>query len=100
MEENGMRFPGVRSPEENDIRFFDLLIGVRTPACSENHRQTGDARSMSSTVTAVDVVASHHDASEFLRDEIHFVRSFRATEHSECPGTTLIQGSLQSIRRP
>ena len=83
MEENGMRFPGVRSPEENDIRFFDLLIGVRTPACSENHRQTGDARSMSSTVTAVDVVASHHDASEFLRDEIHFVRRFRATEHPE-----------------
>ena len=78
-----MRFPGVRSPEKNHIRFFDLLIGVRTAACSENHRQTGDARSMSGTVAAIDVVASHHDASEFLRNEIHLVRRLRATEHAE-----------------
>ena len=68
-----MRFPSIGSPKEDDIRLLDLLIGVRPSACSENHRQTGDAGGMSGTVAAIDIVAAHHDARELLRHEIHFV---------------------------
>src|SRR5881409_228638 len=100
MEKDGMRFAGVRPPQKNYIRFFDLLVGVRSPAGPENHRQTGDAGGMSSPVAAIDVVASHHDASELLRNEIHFVRRFRATEHAERPASRLSQRAFETTCRP
>ena len=74
MKENRMRFPGVRSPEKNDVRFFDLLVRVCATARTENRRQTGDARGVSSTVATIDVVTADHDTRELLRNEVHFVR--------------------------
>jgi hypothetical protein len=83
MEENRMGFPRVGSPQNDHIRLFDLLIGIRPPACPKYHRQTGDAGRVSGTVAAIDVVAAHHNPRKLLRDEIHFVRRLRATEHAE-----------------
>src|SRR5438105_5021477 len=100
MEENRMSFPGVGSPEENGIRLLDLLVGIRPSARSENHRQTGDAWSVSGTVAAIDVVAAHHDAREFLRHEVHFVCRLRATEHSKRLGRAFIDGGFQTNDRP
>src|SRR5712692_4492164 len=100
MEENRMRLPGVRSPKENHIGFFNLLIGVGAATRTENHRQTGDARGVSGTVAAIDVVAAQHDSGEFLRDEIHFVRGLRTTKEPERLPSALFHNGFQPSRRP
>src|SRR5438105_9529318 len=96
MEENRMCFPGVGSPEKNHVGFFNLLVRVCAPACSENHRQTGDARGVSSTVAAIDVVASDDDARELLRNKVHLVRRLRATEQPERLPSTLPDRHFQT----
>jgi hypothetical protein len=50
---------------------------------------------MSGTVTTIDVVASHDDTHELLRDKIHLVRRLRATEHAKGFGCTFIDCSFQ-----
>src|SRR4029078_10202479 len=55
MEEDRMRLPRVRAPEENTVRLLDLLIGARPAACSEDRRQTDDSRGVSGAGTAVGV---------------------------------------------
>ena len=65
---------------KDDFRLFDLLIGVRAAARTENRRQTDDAWSMSSPVTTIDVVAADHGPSKLLRYEVHLVRCLRTTE--------------------
>lgn len=70
VKENRMRFPGVRSPEQDNVSVFDFAIRTGPPACSEYGRQTGDARGMSSPVAAIDVVRAYHAADEFLRGVI------------------------------
>jgi hypothetical protein len=50
MEEDRVRFARVRSPEDQQIRLFDLFIGRRPAARTEYRRQTDDARSVSSAV--------------------------------------------------
>src|SRR5579883_1604728 len=99
MKENRMRFARIRSPEEDHIRFFDLLVGVRTTACTEYRRQTGDARGMSSTVAAVDIVAADHHAGKLLGDVVHLVRRLRAAEHAERRTTVLFDHRFESPRR-
>ena len=99
MEKYRMRLPGVRAPEKNDVGLFDLLVRVGATTCAENRRQTGDTRSVSSTVTAIDVVASDHQPSEFLRDEIHFVGALGATEKPETLRTVFLNYSHQPLRR-
>src|SRR6266850_7097278 len=100
MEENRMCLPGVGSPEKNHIGFFNLLVGVRAAACSENHRQTGDARGVSSTVATIDIVTSHDDARELLRHKVHLVRRLRATEQPERLRSTLIDRGFQTAHGP
>src|SRR5437868_12414564 len=100
MKENRMCLPGVRSPEKNHIGFFNLLVRVCAPACSENHRQTGDARSVSSAVAAIDVIASHDNARELLRNKVHLVRRLRATEQPERLPSTLINRGFQTAHGP
>jgi hypothetical protein len=56
MEEDRMRVARVRSPQDQEIRFFDLLIGRRSAARTERSRQTDDAGSVSGAVARVDVV--------------------------------------------
>jgi hypothetical protein len=81
VEENGMRFPRVRSPQQNHVRLFNLAIRARPPTSSENRRQTGDAGGVSSPVAAVDIVRPHHAADEFLRGVVDFIDGLRTTEH-------------------
>jgi hypothetical protein len=73
MEENRMGLPGVRSPEKDHIGFFDLLVGVSATPRTENRRQTGDARRVSSTVATIDIVTAHHNTRELLSNEVHFI---------------------------
>ena len=83
MEEDRVRLPGVRSPEDNEIRLFYLAIGTGAATGSKDRRQTDDARSMSSPVAAIDIVAADHRPRELLCHEVHFVGRLRAAEHPE-----------------
>src|ERR1700676_4072452 len=83
MEKNWVRFPCVRSPQQNYIRVFDFAIRTGSAACPEYRRQTGDARRMSSSVAAINVVRAHDAAHEFLRRVVQLVGGLRATEHPE-----------------
>ena len=74
VKEDRMRFARVGSPQQDHIRFFDFLIGVRAASSTEYRRQTGDARGVSSPIAAIDVVAAYHDPGELLCNEVHFIR--------------------------
>ena len=76
MEEDRMCLTRVRTPQNDQVGFFDLLVRARTAARSKNRRQTGDAWSMSGTVAAIDVVAADYGPREFLREKIQFVGRF------------------------
>src|SRR5262249_43573210 len=83
VEENRMGFPGIRSPKQNDVRFFNLAIRTGPAARSENRRQTGDAGGVSSSVTTVDIVSAHDGANELLSDVVQLVDGLGAAEHAE-----------------
>src|SRR5579863_9211041 len=83
VEEDRMRSPCVGTPKQDDVRLFDLAVGAGAPARPENRRQTDDAGGVSSTVTAVDIVAAHRHACELLRQVVHLVRGLRTTEEAE-----------------
>ena len=97
MEENRMCLPGIRSPENNEIRLFYLAIGTRPATCAKDRRQTDDARSMSSPVAAVDIVAADHRASELLCHEVHFIGRLRATEHPEALWAVLLDRAAKAL---
>ena len=99
MEKNRMCLSRVRSPQENDIGLFNFLIGIRATTRTENHRQTGDARSVSGSVATIDVVAAQCHARELLRDKIHFIGAFRTAEDSDCASTMLLHNGPQTVRR-
>ncbi len=99
VKENRMGVAGVRAPEDDDIRLFDLPIGARPSARSEDVRQTGDARSVSRTVAAIDVVASHDDARELLCHEVHFVRRLGTAEQPEGRTLVLFEAARRSLER-
>jgi len=83
VKENGMRFARVRAPQDDQISFFDLLIGTRPATRTEYCRQTGDTRRVSSAIATVDVVAADDQTRELLGHEIRLVGSLRATEQPE-----------------
>src|ERR1019366_6527086 len=91
VEEDRVRLTSVRAPEDHAIGLFNLAIRRSSSSGSEHCRQTGDAWSVSSPITAVDVVAAHDRARELLRNEVHLIRRLGAAEHpkavrSESPG--------------
>ena len=96
VEEDRVRLSRVRPPEQDDVRFLDLPVGVRPPTGPEHRRQTGDTRRVSRAVAAIDVVAAEHHARELLRDEVHLVRALGATEHPERVRAMPIDGLAQS----
>src|ERR1700739_4610169 len=100
MEKNWMRFPGVRTPEQDDISLFSFTIRAGTAARSENRRQTGDAGGVSSAVTTINIVCPHHRADKFLRRIVQLVRGLGAAEHSEIPRIIFCNGSLKSSGNP
>ena len=92
VEENRVRFPRVRAPQQNNVGVLNFAIRACPSACSKYRRQTGDARGVSSPVTAVDIVRTHHAANEFLRRIVQFVSSLGATEHAKVPRIVFLDG--------
>ena len=78
-----MRLPRVGTPQQDDVRLFNLLVRAGAPARPKYRRQTGDAGGVSSTVAAIDVVRADHRPDKLLRHIIQLVGRFRATEHTE-----------------
>ncbi len=83
MEEDGMRFAGIRAPQHDHVGFFDLFVRRRSTADSEHCRQTDDAGSVSSSIARIDVVRADHRPRELLRQVVHLVGCLRATEHAD-----------------
>ena len=83
MEKDGVRFTGIRAPQDDEVGLLDLPIRTCPPAQTEYRRQTDDAGGMSSPVTTVDVVAPHHNPGELLGKEVELIGGLRATEDSK-----------------
>ena len=90
MKKDRVRLARIRSPQQDKVGFRDLLVGARAAARSEDRRQTDDARSMSSSIAAVDVVTADDRASELLRDIVHLVGGLRTAKHSVGAGAVTI----------
>ena len=73
MEIDGVGFAGIGAPQENKISLLHLLIGGGSAPCSEHCRQTDDARSVSSSITGVNIVGSDGGSHEFLGRIVHLV---------------------------
>jgi hypothetical protein len=103
MKEDGVRFPCVRSPQQDDVCFFHLGVGTGAAAGPENRRQTDDARRVSSSIAAVYVVRSDNRANELLCNVVQFVGRLGTTEHSEQPWIPPLddapQGMLDAVER-
>src|SRR5262249_31581284 len=83
MEEDRMPFAGVRSAEGKKIRVLCLAVRGSTTTSSKYVHQTGDTRSVSGSITGIDVVGADHRAHELLRDEVHLVGRAGAGKHAE-----------------
>src|SRR6266849_777314 len=83
MEEDRVRLPGVRAPEEDDVRLLDLAVGAGASPSAEHRRQTDDAGRVSGPVTAIDVVRAEDDARELLRQEVDLVGGPGAAEDAD-----------------
>ena len=83
VEEDRVRFARVGAPHDNQVGVFRLPVRTGAATSPEHCRQTDDARSVSSSVAAVDVVAAHHGPGELLGHVVHLVRGLRAAEHAE-----------------
>jgi hypothetical protein len=81
MEEDRMCGAGVRPPKDDEVRGFDLLIRGCAATRSENSRQTGDRRSVSGSIAAIDVVVVENRSGELLGHEVHLVRCLGTGEH-------------------
>ncbi len=93
-----MSFPRVRAPKKNDVRFFHFTVRAGATSRSEDRRQTGDARGVSSPIATIDIVAADDRANEFLRDVVKLVGCFGAAEHAERTGPVLADFAADSIR--
>lgn len=100
MEEDGMGFAGVGSPEKDHIGFFDLLIAGGSTTGTEHCRQTDDRRSVSGSVTGVDVVGSEHRSTELLGCVVHLIGGLGTTEHGEATMPTIGKRRIESRDRP
>ena len=97
MKEDRVRLPRIGSPQQNDVRLFNLTVRAGAPARPEYRRQTGDAGGVSSTVATVDMVAADHRSHELLRRIIQLVGGFRATEHPERIGSVFRELNLEIL---
>ena len=98
MEEDRVIFPGVRAPQKDDVRLFHLSVGARAPTGTEHRRQTDDARSVSRSVAAVDVVGAEADPHQLLREVVHLVAGLRAAESADGIATVPGLGALEAFR--
>ena len=95
-----MRLTGVRSPEEDKIAMFGFLIRARAAARAKYCRQTDDARSVSRSVAAVDVIVAERDAGQLLRQKVHLVGGLGAAEDSRGVRPVIRQVATEPFRRP
>ena len=95
MKKDRVRFPGVRSPQQDHVGVFNFTIRTGPAACSEYRRQTGDAGGVSSSVAAINIVRAHDAAGEFLRCVVQFVGGLGATEHTKVPRIFLRDGLME-----
>jgi hypothetical protein len=98
MEEDRVRLTRVRSPQQDQLRLFSLLVRAGATARAEYRRQPGDAGRVSRTVAAVDVVAADDAPRKLLSDEVRLVRALRAAEETEGAGTVPVHDAPQSGR--
>ena len=83
LEVDGVRLPRVGTEQEYDLGILDLAVGTGAATHPKDCRQTGDARCVSSTVAALDVVAADNHPGVLLSHIVELIRGFRATQHSE-----------------
>jgi|SRR5713226_8907268 len=93
-----MSFPRVGAPKKNDVRLFHFTVRAGAPSRTEDRRQTGDARGVSSPVATVDVVAADDRADEFLRDVVQLVGGLGAAEHAEGARSVLADFAADALR--
>ena len=96
MEEDRVGIASIRPPQDDYVSFFQGLVGTRAASRSEDRRQPAAAGSVSSAVTAVNIVTADYRASEFLRHKIHLVRRLRATKHPDRRPTVFINDLLKT----
>src|SRR5579859_1272320 len=89
MKENRMGFAGVGAPQKDNVGLLRFAVGTGAAARSENRRQTGDARSVSSAVATVNIIASDDRADEFLCGVVQLVGGLGATKHAKGLRTVL-----------
>jgi len=78
-----VRAARVRSPHDDQVGGFDLLVGDGAATSTKDCRQTDDRGSVSSSIAGVDVVRPHDLASEPLSGIVHLVGRLRTAEHAE-----------------
>jgi hypothetical protein len=100
VEEDRVRFTGVRAPQDNEIGLLELAIRTRATTGTKNCRQTGDAGCMSGAIATVNVIAPHDDTGKLLRHEVCLVAGLRATKQPERLWPVLGDGGLKAMRRP
>ncbi len=100
MEEDGVVFTGVRSPQEDDVRLFHLAVGAGAPTGTERCRQTDDARSVSGSVAAVDVVRAERDAAQLPGQEIHLVAGLGTAERADGVAAVLCFDAAEPVGGP
>jgi hypothetical protein len=96
MEKNGVRFARIRSPQKNNVRVLSLEIRVRAATRTEYRRQTDDARGVSSSVAAIDVVRAENRSRQLCRQIIHLIRRARAAENPERVGPVLVDDAPET----
>jgi len=100
MEEDRMRLPGVGTPKQDYIRFFNLAIRTCPSARAENRRQTDDAGGVSSPIAAINIVAADHRANELLGSVVQLVGRLGATEHAERSRAMLLDLRPEALGHP
>ncbi len=82
-DEDRKRLARIRTPHDDEVGLLDFVVATGTSACSEHCRQTGDGRSVSSAVAAIDVVGVHYDSGEFLSHVVGLIGRFGTAEQPE-----------------
>src|SRR5436190_14719104 len=82
MKPDRMRLTGVRAPEEDEVGMLRFLVRARRASSPQDCRQTDDARSVSGSIAAVDVVVPEYRPRELRRQEVDLVCRLRAAKDS------------------
>src|SRR5215213_4349946 len=96
--DDGVALHGVGAPADYYVGVLELLVRGGRPARSKRCHQTGDAGSVSSTVTRVYVAVPEHLPDELPGQVVELVGRTRGTERSEGVGTVLFFDLAHLVR--